>query len=157
VRERIAELSSFVDGTGRLRSRVTGNPTRKRELSEQPAQSLLVLLNVRIEFGICTLQVSVGHESRTAVAWTRNVDDVNVVFLNQAIEMRVDEVQSWSRAPVPQQPRLDVLELQGLAQQRIVVKINLPYGKIVGRTPVRVQLAQFISCQRVLRNLPWGL
>jgi hypothetical protein len=46
--------------------------------------------------------------------------------VDQPVQVRVDEVQAGRRAPVAQQSRLDVLDLQGLAQQRIPQKVDLP-------------------------------
>ena len=59
--------------------------------------------------------------------------------------MDIDEVQSGRGAPMPQQSRLDVLQLQRLAQQRIRVEINLSDRKIIGRAPVGIDLAQLFS------------
>jgi len=47
---------------------------------------------------------------RAAVARTGDVDDVQIMGLDDAIQVRVDEVQAWRRAPVPEQARLDVRE-----------------------------------------------
>src|SRR5690606_27812858 len=49
-----------------------------------------------------------------------------------------DEVQAGCRAPVPEEPRLDVLRAQRLAQQRVVEPVDLPDGEVVGGAPPRV-------------------
>ncbi len=59
--------------------------------------------------------------------------------------MHVDEVQARRGAPVPEQPRLDVLEGEWLTQQRIVIQIDLPHRQIVGCTPIRVHLTQLLG------------
>jgi hypothetical protein len=81
------------------------------------------------------------------VAGASQVDDIQIVVLDQAIEMGVDEVQAGRGPKVSQQSRLDVLDLQRLAEKRIRVQINLTDGKIIGRTPVGVNLAQFFGRQ----------
>ena len=48
-----------------------------------------------------------------------------------------------------QQARLDVLEFERLAQQRIGVEVNLPDGKIIRRAPVGVHFAQFFCRERL--------
>ena len=63
---------------------------------------------------------------------------------DDAIEVRVDEVQPGRRAPVPQQPRLYIVQRQRPLQQRIVFEIDLADGEIIGRAPVGVHLADFI-------------
>ena len=62
--------------------------------------------------------------------------------LDDAIQVHVDEVQPGRRAPVPEQARLDVLERQRLAQQRIVEQVDLADREIVGRAPPGVDLRE---------------
>jgi hypothetical protein len=51
-----------------------------------------------------------------------DVDHVQLALNDDAIEMRVDEVQSRRGTPVSQQPRLDMLAQQWLLEQRVVVR-----------------------------------
>ena len=57
--------------------------------------------------------------------------------------MRIDEVEARRRSPMSEQPRLDMLGPQRLAQQRIVEQINLADRQIVGGAPVTIQ--EFLS------------
>jgi hypothetical protein len=59
------------------------------------------------------------------MAGTRDVNDVEVALLDDPIEMNVDKIQPWCRAPVPQKPWLDMLALERLFKQGVVVKIDL--------------------------------
>ena len=72
--------------------------------------------DVRVELAVGPLQVRVGHQRRPAVAGPRDVDHVQVVFLDDPVQMDVDEVLPRRGPPVAQQPGLDVLQLQRLAQ-----------------------------------------
>src|SRR5262249_54055927 len=56
--------------------------------------------------------------------------------------MRVEQVQAGRGAPVPEQPGLDVLESQRLAQQRVVTQVDLPDREGVGSAPVCIQRLQ---------------
>src|SRR5664279_2550367 len=152
VHNRITELSTFVDGAGSFRRSVARNSSRKRKLLEQLLDALFVLRDVRIKLAVGALEIRIRDHSRPAVPGTSKVDGVQIVVLNQAIEMGVDEVQSRRRPPVPKESRLDVLDLQRFAEKRIGVQINLAYGKIVGRAPVRVKLAQFFRRERLGGN-----
>src|SRR5680860_1346635 len=58
------------------------------------------------------------------------------------VHVGVDEVEPRAGAPVAQEPRLDVLELEGLAQQRVVEQVDLSDGQVVGGAPVRVDASQ---------------
>ncbi len=155
VHERVAELAALVDRSRRLRRDVARDPTGERELAKQPAQSLLVVADVRVELGVGALEVGVGDESRAAVAGTGHVDHAEVTPADQAVEVRVDEVQARRRAPVPEQPRLDVLDPQRLAQQRIRQQVDLTDRQVVGRTPVRVDRARLLVSERI-RSLGQG-
>src|SRR5215470_8954067 len=108
----VAELAPFIDRARRLGRHVARNTARKRELSEQPFHPLLVLRYVRVDLAVRALEVGVRHQTWAAVAWPGDKDHVEVVLLDDAIEMDVDEVEPRSRAPVPEQPWLDVLEPQ---------------------------------------------
>src|SRR5206468_5541689 len=97
---------------------------------------------VWIEFAVGAFQISVSNQTGPSVTWTRHVDDVQVVLLDQPIEMNVDEIQPRCGAPVPQQSWFDMFELQRLVKQRIGIEIDLPYGEVVRGTPVGMHLAQ---------------
>ena len=76
-----------------------------------------------------------------------------------------EHVQARRRAPVAEQPRLDVLPLQRLLQERVVEQIDLPDREVVGGPPVGVELAELVRRERRLlalgiargRGRPWGV
>ena len=76
-----------------------------------------------------------------------DIDHVQVVFLDQAVGVGIDEVQSGRGAPVPEQARLDVFDGKRLGQQGVRQKINLTDGKIVGGAPVSVETAGSLSAK----------
>src|SRR5439155_12224597 len=133
------ELAALVDRSRRLRRGVAGDASRKRELAEQPTQPLLVAADVRVDLAVGALEVQIRHDTRATVAGSRDVDAVQVPRTDHPVEVGIDEVEPRRRAPVSEQPRLGVRELQGFAQQRIVEQVDLPNGQVVGGTPVRVQ------------------
>ena len=112
----------------------------------------LVLGDVRVELAVGPFQVRVGHDARAAVAGAGDVDHVQVVLLDDPVQVDVDEVQPRRGAPVAQQPRLDVLGLQRLLQQRVVVEVDLADRQIVGRPPVGVHLAQQFGGKRLVHD-----
>jgi hypothetical protein len=152
VRQRVAQLTALVDRSRRLGRDVARNPARKRDLNEKPLHPFLVLRNVRIHLRVGAFQIHIRHESRAAMARAGDVDDVQVVGLDDAIQVDIDEVQTRRRAPVPEQARLDVLDSQRRAKQRVVEQVDLPDRQVVRRAPVGVNLAQLIGGQRVSRR-----
>jgi hypothetical protein len=126
VTQRVAELAAFVDAARRLRRDVAGDAARKRELPEQDLQAGFVARDRRVNLGVSAFEVGVGHQRRSAVARTRDVNHLDVVLGDHAVQMGVDEVLSRRGAPMSEQPRLDVFEAQRVAQQRVVEQIDLP-------------------------------
>ena len=158
VRHRIAELPALVDRARRLRRDVARDAAGKRELGEQPLHPLLVLRNVGIDLAVSPLEIGVGDQPRPAVAGAGDVDHVEVELLDQPVEMDVDEVQARRRAPMSEQPRLDVVLRQRRLEQRIVEQIDLPDRQIVRRAPVGIDHRAFLVRQDVRhRPLPLSL
>ena len=88
------------------------------------------------------------------MAGAGDIDHVEIELLDQPIEVRIDEVESRRRAPVPEQARLDVLLLQRLAQQRIVEQVDLADGQIVRGAPVGVDERSLFSVNIVAMFAP---
>ena len=100
-----------------------------------PASSWLMF---GIDLAVGAFEVGVAHDRRAAVPGAGDVDHVEVVFLDDPVQVHVDEVLPGRRAPVPQQHVLHVRERQRPLQQRIVVEIDLADRQIVGGAPVGV-------------------
>ena len=72
------------------------------------------------------------------------VDHVGVGVLNQAVQMHVDEAEAGRGSPVTQQPRLDVLRPQRLAQQGVLLQVDLADRQVIGRLPVPMHVLQTV-------------
>ena len=142
VRERVSELAALVDGAGRLRRDVARHAAGERELLEEAAHPLLVLGDVRVDLAVRALEVRVRDEPGPAVAGARHVEHGQVAFDDRAVEVDIDEVQARRRAPVPEEPRLDVLEDERRLQERVVQEVDLADGEVVRGAPVRVHLRE---------------
>ena len=92
VAQRITEFAALVNGAGRGRRDMARNPARKRKLFEQPLHSGFVLADVGIDFAVAALEIGVGDQSRPAMAWTGDVDHVEIIEADRPIEMDVDEI-----------------------------------------------------------------
>ena len=147
VTQRVAELTTLVNGAGRLGRGVTRDAAGKGELPEQAAHTLFVLADLGVDLAVGPLEVGVGHHGRPAVPGPAHVDHVEIVLADDAVEVHVDEVLAGRRAPVTQQARLDVGCLQRLAQQRVGVEIDLADRQVIGRAPVRVHASQHLGRQ----------
>ena len=148
VRERVAELAALVDRSGRLGGHVRRNASGERELPEQLAQAGLVAADVGIDLAVRPLQVGVGDGGGAAVAGPDHVDHVQIAAADQPVQVRVDEVQPGSRAPVADQARFHLAWLQRLSQERVVEQVDLADGHVVGGPPVGVDQSELVAARR---------
>lgn len=144
----ITEFAPFMDGARRFRPRVTGNAIGPGELPKQLAQAIAIALYVRKSLGIRTFKISARHQTRPAMAWAGDQYHVQIILADEPIEMGVYEVQSRRRTPMAQQARLDVIELEGLFEKRIVLQIDLSDRQIICRSPIPVDIGQDIGVGR---------
>src|SRR5258705_4739083 len=96
---------------GCFRSNMAGDATREGKLFEQLLDSLLVPRDVWIELAVGALKVCIRDYSWSTVSWTRYVDHVQIVHLNQTIEMNVDKVEPRRRAPMTEQSGVYMFEI----------------------------------------------
>jgi hypothetical protein len=99
-------------------------------------QAALVGGDFGIDLGVGALQVDVGDQGWATVAGAGDVEDLIAGLADQPVELGVDEVEAGGGAPMAEEPRLDVLGAQRLAQQRVVLQVDLGDGEVVGRLPV---------------------
>jgi hypothetical protein len=126
------------------------------ELREEALHAVFVLRDVRIDFAVGAFEVGVGDEAGSTVAGTGDVDDAEVLLLDDAVQMNVDEVQSGCGPPVAEEARLDVFALEWLFEQRVVEEVNLPDGEVVGRPPVGINLAEKVCGQGLIHGGSFG-
>ena len=148
MRKCVTKLATFVYGAWRLRRHMARNPARKRELGEKPLHALHILRDSWIDFAVCAFEIGVGDQPRSPMPGAGDVDHIKIEFLDQPIEMRVNEVEARRRAPMPEKARLDVLLLERLTQQGVVEQVDLTDRQIVGGAPVSVDERAFGFRQR---------
>ena len=85
MRDGIAQLAAFVNRTGCFRRAVRADPAGKRKLLEELEQASFVTTLVGIDLGIVAFKVAVGQRGRRAVTRARDVHDIQVIFLDEAV------------------------------------------------------------------------
>ena len=101
------------------RRQVAREPARPRERTDEPLDAGRVACHVPVRTHRATRRGNGWRGSPRAVARTRHQQDSSPAFVHEQVEVGVDEVDRGRRAPVPEQPRLDVVGAERLAQQRI--------------------------------------
>ena len=99
--ERIPQLAALVDRARTLRRCVARDAVGERKLKKQLLQPRLVPADVRIDLAVSALEVGVAHDRRTAVPGAGDVDHVEVVFLDDPVQVRVDKVLPGRRTQCP--------------------------------------------------------
>src|SRR5215470_18506593 len=95
--------------------------TRERKLREQLFHPLFVLRNIRIDLAIDSLKVSIGHQTGPAVTRPCDIDHVEIVLLNHAVQVCIDKIETGCGSPVAEQSRFDMLFGQGFFEERVIL------------------------------------
>src|ERR1700689_1566504 len=85
MRDGIAQLTAFMNRTGRLRRAVRADSARKRKLLEELEQAGFIPALVGINLRVVTLQITVRQRGRGSVTWAGNVHHTQVVFLDEPV------------------------------------------------------------------------
>src|SRR6185437_7293818 len=120
----ITELAAFIDRARYVRGAVARDATRERELLEQPLHACGIAWHRRVELAIAALQPGVGHQRRTTVPGADDRNHVQVASQNHPVQVRVDEIQSRRRTPMAEQAWFDMVQSQGLGEERVVEEID---------------------------------
>ena len=144
MREGVPKLAALVDRPGRFGRRVARNAAGKRELPKELLHAVRRAVDERIQLLVGAIEIGIRDHARPTVTGPRDIQRRLVAFTDHPVEVRIDEVESGSRAPVPQQPRFDVVAGERFAQQRVVEQIDLAHGEIVGGAPPRVDLLEAV-------------
>ena len=81
-----------------------------------------------------------------------DIHHVQVMLVDNAVQMDIDEVQPRRGTPVAEQSWLDVLKTQGNFEQRIIIQIDLANREIVGCTPIGVHLLDEVERKRAVHR-----
>ena len=109
--------------------------------------ALDVLGDLRIDLRVGALEVARRDQRRTTVAGAGQVDDLLTGVLDQPGGMRVEEGQTRTGAPMPEQSGLDVFRRQRLTQQRVRQQVDLADGQVVVGPPPGVQHGYLIGAR----------
>src|SRR5260370_6493232 len=145
MNQEIPDFAPSMDRSGSFWRDMTRDSIRPGELPKQPLHSVPAALDIRITLSIGAFQIALRHQPRTAMAGADDIYHVQVKFFDQPVQVDIDEVEPGSGAPMPEQTRLDVFELEWGFEQRIVLQIDLPNGEIVCGAPIGIHLLQQIG------------
>ncbi len=98
--ERVAQFAAFVDRSRRCRRDVARYAAREGKLLEKLLQPGLIPRDIGIDLAPRALQIHIADDGRAAMAGTGDVEHVQVVGLDDAVQVDVDEVLARRRPPV---------------------------------------------------------
>ena len=155
VDERIAEFTALVDRTRCLHAHMAGDSTRCGELPAQCSDPIRIRGHVRIDLAVGALEVGRCHQRRAAVPRPGDVEPFRVGLADAPVEQCVDHREPRTGAPVSEQSGLDVLDAERLAEQDVVLQIDLRHRQVVGRGPppqIEFEFGIGVSGQRHVRT-----
>lgn len=126
---------------------------REAKLLKQALHALPVAGYVGVYFLIAAVQPVLGHHGVAAVAGAGDIYHVEVEFLYDPVQMRVDEVLSGDGAPVADDLLLDVILAEGLFEKRVVQQVELAGREVVGGAPVPVHCGELFLGRGFSENL----
>jgi hypothetical protein len=106
----------------------------------QTAKAGFILADVGINFAVSAFKICIADDGGPAMPGAGNVNHVEVVFFNDPVQVRINEILPGRRAPMSEQHVLHIRECQRSLQQRVVVEIDLSNGQVIGGSPVGVDL-----------------
>src|SRR5580692_2479839 len=124
VRNGVAKLTAFVNRPGRLRSAVRAYPSRKRELAEKFEHAGFIGTLVWINLRVMAFEIAVGKRGGRTMAGPGHVEDIQVVFLDEPVQMDPNKGLARIGSPVAKEPILDVLWFQRFAKKGVCAKID---------------------------------
>src|SRR3712207_1701122 len=110
-----------MDRAGQVRRNMAGHAARRREPAKQEPHPGDILRDVVMHLGVAALKIGVGVARRSTMSGSGDADQIGVELRDQAVEVDIDEVESSRRAPMAEQPRLNLIRLHWLAQQWILL------------------------------------
>ena len=161
VRDAVAQFAAFVNGARNLGRAMAPQLSWKRKSAEEFEQARFVVALRRVDLRIGPFQIAIRDHGRSAVSRTRDVDHVQVVFADDAIEMDPHKGLAWIGAPMSEQPMFEVFGAKRLSQQGIVMQVDHSRAHVVAGSPVGVRFPKFVGGQcggsRLLRHLEFRM
>jgi len=155
-RERVTELTAFVDRARDRGRQVAGEAARPREVPNEASETFTIAR----ELGLDVLQTAVDPQvcevRRRAVARTGYQQHARIGLEDQPVQPGIDEVDPGYRAPVAEQAGLYVVGGERFLEQGITLQIDHRRGDVVGRAPVDCEPLDArrwcLGCHRVARS-----
>ncbi len=88
---------------------------------------------------------SVSYGTFGAMTRTREENHLGVTLRYKSTQVGIDETKPWARAPMTEQPALDMLGLQGLPQRGIRLKMDHAQTREIAGAAVDIHPVRFIG------------
>jgi len=144
--EAIAQFSPFVDGAWGFWGAVTPNMTWEGKLFEEFLHPFFIFTFVGIDLGVGSLQIYGTENPWSAMTWPGQVNHIEVVFFDEAVEVNIGKAEGGRRSPMPQETRFDLFRSQRIFEERVVFKVDHSCEVVAG-SPISVDLIQFFGTE----------
>src|SRR4029077_18782695 len=111
-----------------MRTAVTRDSARSRELPEQPPHPRNSLRDLRIKFRVSPFKINLRYDRGPSMPRSRNINDAGIVLSDEPIQMDINKILPRRGSPMPKQARLDVLRAKRLPRQKRVLPVEMPHS-----------------------------
>src|SRR5436305_14432062 len=101
---------------------MAANPARERKLAEELTQAVGVQALVGINLRIRPLQICGAKNTGCAMPRTGEINHIEIVFLDQPVQMDIDEREDGAGSSTSKQTVLDVLGWERFYKKRILLQ-----------------------------------
>ena len=129
---------------------MAGDAAGEGEALEELLHALLIAGDVGVDLGVAAVEPVLRDHGVAAVAGTGEVDHIEVVALDDAVQVRVDEVLARAGAPVADDGLLEIALFERALKQGVIEQVELAGGQVVRGAPVGVELPELLPVQRRL-------
>ncbi|MDI2022594.1 hypothetical protein PJL18_03134 [Paenarthrobacter nicotinovorans] len=91
MHQRVAQLTALMNGSGRRRTDVAGDASRRRELPDQGPEPFQVSADGGVNLRVTAFQVGIGDDSGATVAGSGHHQDLGTRAADDAIEVSIDQ------------------------------------------------------------------
>jgi hypothetical protein len=98
-----------MDTAGGFGRGVAANAAGERKLLEEALHPCHIFTLVRVNLGICSLEIGLGQDRRRTVTRPGDENGIEIILVDQPVEVDIREGLAGIRTPVAEQAGLDVL------------------------------------------------
>src|SRR5258708_23777007 len=129
--QRIAQFTTFMNGTRNTRVEMTGKATRPGEALDKTFQPGLIMGQLLIKPLQRAFKVQIGQVSGSSMSRSGDQKHIQVMLIDETVKVCIDHVDARACSPVTKQTIFHMFACQRIFQKHIALKVNLSRSEII--------------------------